>query len=162
MIIFINGAINSGKSTIAKLLAEKLGNTANIEVDKLREFVEWMPIDEAIPLNLKNALSLVKNFIGSDLNVIIPYPLSQKNYDYLMESLKDINIKIFVFTLAPKLEKVLTNRGNRELDEWEINRIKHHYEIGIPNPKFGEIIDNTDQKPEETLEMILKKIKSIL
>lgn len=159
MIIFINGSINSGKSTIAKLLADKIGNTANIEIDKLREFVEWMPIDEAIPLNLKNAVSLIKNFVESGLNVIIPYPLSQKNYDYMMDNLKDLKTKIFVFTLAPKLEKVLTNRGNRELDEWEVNRIKYHYEIGIQSPNFGEIIDNTDQTSEETLNIILEKIK---
>lgn len=158
MVIFINGSINSGKSTIAKLLAEKLGNTANVEIDKLRGYIDWMPIDEAIPLNLKNVVSLIKNFVESGLNVVVPYPLSQKNYDYLMDNLKDLNTKILVFTLAPKLEKVLINRGNRELDDWEINRIKHHYEIGIPNPKFGEIIDNSDQLPEETLEVIIKNL----
>lgn len=155
MIIFINGSINSGKSTIAKLLADKIGNCANIEVDKIRNFVDWMSLEESISLNLKNTVSLIKNFVDAGLNVVIPYPLSQKNYDYFVKNLKKINTKISVFTLAPKLEKVLLNRGNRELDQWEINRIKHHYEIGIHNPKFGKIIDNSDQTPEETLKIIL-------
>lgn len=158
MVIFINGSLNSGKSTIAKLLASKLGNTANIEVDKLRAYVDWMPIDEAVPLNLKNTVSLIKNFVELDLNVVIPYPLSQKNYDYLVESLQNLQTKILVFTLAPKLEIVSANRGSRELDEWEIERIKYHYKIGIQRPKFGEIIDNSNQFPEETLKEILKKI----
>jgi hypothetical protein len=155
MIIFINGSINSGKSTIAKLLAESLGNTANIEVDKIRNFVDFMPLEQSIPINLKNTVDLIKNFVENGLNVVIPYPLSQKNYEYFVDKLKDIDTKIWVFTLAPKLEKVLLNRGNRELDEWEISRIKHHYEVGIHNPSFGEIIDNSDQLPEETTKIIL-------
>ncbi len=161
MIIFINGAINSGKSTIAKLITNKLGKTANIEVDKIRDFVDWMSLEESIPLNLKNTVDLIKNFVDFGLSVVVPYPLSQKNYNYFVEKLGEINTKIWVFTLAPKLEKVLLNRGSRELDDWEVQRIKHHYEIGIHNPKFGQIIDNSDQSPEETLEIILNFINKI-
>ena len=160
MIIFINGSINSGKSTIAKLLIKDLPNTALLEIDSLREMFDWMPIDQAVPINLENAVSVIKNFVSRNLNVIVPYPLSQKNYDYMISNLNDLNTKIFVFTLSPKLEKVLTNRGTRELDDWEISRIKHHYDIGINNPSFGEIIDNSDQDPQETVEYILSKIKS--
>ena len=59
MIVFINGSINSGKSTLAKLLADKLGNCAVLEIDNLREFIEWMPIEKAISINLENAISLI-------------------------------------------------------------------------------------------------------
>jgi adenylate kinase family enzyme len=158
MIIFINGPINSGKSTLAKLLVNELPKTALVEIDAFHEMVEWMPIDEAVPLNLQNAVSVIRNFAQKDLNVIVPYPLSQKNYDYMMDNLKDVNTKIYVFTLAPKIEKTLTNRGTRELNDWERERIKHHYNTGIHKPGFGEIIDNTDQTAEETAKLILAKI----
>ena len=75
-----------------------------------------------------------------------------------MAELKDLNENIMVFTLAPKLESALENRGTRELSDWEKERIKYHYEIGIPNPTFGEIIDNTDLTPEQTAEYIMEKI----
>jgi len=159
MIIFLNGSINSGKSTIAKLLVKELPKTALVEIDAFHEMIEWMPIDEAVPLNLENALAVIRNFIARDLNVIVPYPLSQKNYDYFVASLKDLDIETHVFTLAPKLEKTLTNRGTRELTDWERKRIQHHYDIGIHKPNFGEIIDNTNQTPEETTKIILEKIK---
>jgi len=45
MIIFINGSINAGKSTVAKMLAEKIPNTALVEIDVFHEMIEWMPID---------------------------------------------------------------------------------------------------------------------
>ncbi len=158
MIIFLNGSINSGKTTIANILAKKNSNTALLEIDTLRQMINWMPIDKAVPINLENVVSLIRNFSNKKFNVIVPYPLSQKNHDYVMNELKDINTKIFVFTLSPKLEKALTNRGNRELDDWEVERIKYHYNIGIHNPIFGEIIDNTEQTPEETANYILRKI----
>lgn len=159
MIIFLNGSINSGKSTIAKLLVKELPNTALLEIDNLREMIDWMPLAESIPLNLENALSLIRNFIDRELNVVVPYPLSQKNYDYMVAGLKDLDIEIHVFTLAPNLETVLINRGGRELTDQEKKRIQYHYDIGIQKPSFGEIIDNTNQTPEETASLIISKLK---
>jgi hypothetical protein len=160
MIIFLNGSINAGKSTVAKLLAKELPNTALVEIDTFHEIISWMPIEQSIPLNLENAVSVITNFVKRNLNVIVPYPLSEKNYVYMMDHLNDLGTSIHVFTLAPRLEGALNNRGSRELSDWERERIKHHYAIGIPNPTFGEILDNTDQTPEETAAYILSKIKS--
>ena len=159
MLIFLNGSINSGKSTVAKILVEKIPKTALLEIDSLRAMINWMPLSESIPLNLENAVSLIKNFTKQGLNVVIPYPLSQKNYDYFVSNLSDLNTKIFVFTLAPKLEIALTNRGTRALSEAEKDRIKYHYEIGIPNPSFGQIIDNSALTPDEVVALILNAVR---
>lgn len=161
MIIFINGSINAGKSTVAKILIKEITNAALVEIDAFHEMIEWMPIDKAVPINLENALSVIRNFVKREISVIVPYPLSQKNYDFMMSGLKDLDIDIHIFTLAPKLEKVLANRGTRELTKQEKERIKHHYDIGIPNPTFGEIIDNSEQTPQETADYILSKIHEL-
>jgi len=126
-----------------------------------RNMIEWMPIDQAVPINLENAISVIKNFSKNGLNVIVPYPLSQKNHDYVVNELKNVDTKIYFFTLAPSLEKVLTNRGDRELNDWEHERINHHYKIGIHKPSFGEVIDNSEQTPKETADCILEKTKHI-
>jgi len=158
MIIFLNGSINAGKSTVAKILAQKISNTALVEIDTLRSMIEWMPIDQAVPINLENAISVIRNFSSKGLNVIVPYPLSQKNYEYMILGLKDVDEKLHFFTLAPKIEKALTNRGTRELDNWEKERISHHYASGITSPSFGMIIDNTELTPNETAKFILNII----
>src|ERR1035437_5173581 len=154
MIIFLSGSINSGKSTVAKLLVAKLPRIALIEVDVLRDMIEWMPIDKAVPINLENSVSLIRNFMENNLNVLVSYPLSEKNHQYVLSSLKGVDTKIFFFTLAPRLERALTDRGNRKLDDWERNRIKHHYDTGICRPSFAEIIDNSEQTPEVTTSII--------
>lgn len=159
MILWLNGSINSGKTTIANLLCEKLQNTANVEVDAFHQFIVWKPIQECVQLNIKNALGVMKNFIDEGIDVIVTYPLSQKNFDFVVEELGPYAADFKVITLAPTLENALENRGGRELDEWEAERIKHHYNIGIPNPKFGEIIDNSNQTPEETVKAVLSLLK---
>jgi adenylate kinase family enzyme len=157
MIIFINGSINSGKSTVSKILADKLGDTAVLEIDYLRNFIDWMPLEMAIPINLENAMAVIRVFANKGLNVIVPYPLSKNNYNYFLNNLKGVD-DIKVFTLSPKLETALANRGSRKLDDWERDRIKHHYAIGIQNPDFGVIIDNSRETPEQTTARILKEL----
>ncbi len=159
MIIFINGSINAGKTTVAKILATKLSNVALVEIDALRDMISWMPINQAVPINLENAVAVIRNFSKRGLNVIVPYPLSKGNYDYVTNELKSLDAKIYVFTLAPKLEKALTDRGTRKLDDWERERIKYHYDIGIHNPSFGKMIDNSEQTPEETADQIISKVR---
>lgn len=158
MIIFMNGSINSGKSTIARKLADKIPNSIVLEIDVLRHMIKDVPLEKAIPINLENAISLIKNFTKHGFTIIVPYPLSRKNYDFLMDGLKDISSKIYVFTLNPQLEIVLGGRG-RILDEWELERIKHHYKIHINTPDFGVIVDNSHQTPDETTSQILNALK---
>jgi len=155
MIIFINGSFNAGKSTVAKLLATKIGDTAIVEVDTFHDFIEWMPIKESVLVNLENATLVIRNFVKRGFNVIVPYSLSKRNYEYLMEELKNVEDDIQIFTLNPKIEEVLENRGEKELTEAEKERIKYHYSTGINNPTFGKVINNTHQTPTETVENIL-------
>ncbi len=158
MIIFLNGSINSGKSTVAKLLAKAMPNTAIVEIDALREMIAWMTIDQAVPINLENAAAVVRNLTKRGISCIVPYPLSEKNYAYMTRELADIETPIHCFTLAPSLETALSDRSGRKLDEWERERIKHHYAIGIHAPSFSTVIDNSQQTPGETAREILRKL----
>jgi len=158
MVIFINGSINSGKSTIAKILASKIKNTAILEIDFLRDFINFIPLEKSININLENACLLIKNFVKHKINVVVPYPISEKNYLFLKKMLKNLKTEIYFYTLNPKLSLVLKNRGKRKLNNWEKERIKYHYKIKINKPSFGKIIDNSFEKPEETVKKILKDI----
>jgi len=158
MIIILNVSINSGKSTVAKILQEKTPHTAYVEVDELRRFIDWMDGEKAYPLSVENALLVTKNFVKKDLNVVFTYIIGEDDYKIVQEMLKDVSTNVFIFTFSPDINHTLTNRGSRELTEQELKRIQYHYDIGINNPSFGQIIDNTHQTPKETAEIILKAI----
>jgi len=158
MIIFLSGSINSGKSTVAKLLSKKLEKVAVVEIDSLRDFISDVKLEDSIPINLENAVSVTKNFVRHEFNVIVPYPLTQKNYEFMVNELIDLYVEVFFFTLSPSLAKSQSDTDTRKLTDWEKERIKYHYDIGIANPKFGEMIDSTNQSPEETTLEILSRI----
>lgn len=118
-----------------------------------------MPLEQAVPINLQNAISVIKNFSKNKINSIIPYPLSQENYAYILSKLKGTGENIFAIILNPKLEKALKNTESRKLTNWERKRIEYHYKIKINNPGFGIVVDNTNQTPKETASIILDCIK---
>jgi len=161
MIIFINGSINAGKTTVAKILAKKIPKTANVEIDSLHDFIDWLEIDQAVPINLENGVLIINNFAKHGYNVIIPYPLSQKDYEYMNQKLRDFADQLYFFTLAPDIKKIQTSTKDRKISPWEHDRIQYHYDIGIPSPSFGKIIDNTSQMPEETADKILSYLPKV-
>jgi len=159
MIIILNGPINSGKSTVAKILWKKIPNTAHIEIDKIREFIDWMKNEEAWEISFNTTLSVAKEFIQKDLNVIITYHISNKGFEKIKEALESFDKDIYAFTLLPKVNLLLTNRGNRELNDWERGRIKETYEKNSHKVSYGETIDNSHQTPQQTANYIFNKIK---
>ncbi|PJA53321.1 hypothetical protein CO166_02290 [Candidatus Roizmanbacteria bacterium CG_4_9_14_3_um_filter_36_11] len=159
MILIFNGPQNSGKSTIAKLLQKHIPQLAHIEVDGLRKFIYWMDGNDAFPMSIENAILVAKNFTKKGLAVVMTYIFSDEELKNTIESLKEAEKPVHVFTFSPKLETALTNRGTRELSEYEKERIKYHYQTGINRPSIGTIIDNTSQTPEETIKVILSHIQ---
>ena len=156
MIIIINGSINSGKTTVAGLLVEMIPKTAHVEIDSLREFIRWLPLEEAIPINLENAVSVANNLLKRGLHVVVTYPLSPEEHEYLTSNLKGVKGDIYTFTLSPTLSVALTNRGTRELTSKEQTRIREQYTDG--RKSLGMIIDNSHQTPEETTKAIVDHI----
>lgn len=160
MIFLLSGPINAGKTTVSRLLAQRLPRTAHVEVDDLSDFIDWMPLLESIPLNLANTAAVTRNFVAFGLNVIISSPLRQEDYEYLMRELQPLGVPIYCVTLDPSMAVALTNRGTRELTEWELRRIPQLYAEGIPSPSFGIMIDNVHQTPEETAREILEIVNN--
>ena len=58
MIIFINGSINSGKSTVGQLLAERF-NYEFIEFDDIRHTIPEPNIDKALPLVFEKGIKIL-------------------------------------------------------------------------------------------------------
>lgn len=162
MIIILNGPINSGKTTVAKILWEKIPNLAHIEIDKIREFIDWMENKPSWKISFSTALSVAKEFLKKDLNVLITYHISDKGYRQIKDYLEPTDKDIFAFTFLPPIHNTLTNRGTRELNEWEIQRIKETYEKENHKVSYGETIDNSIQTPQETADYILNKVKKYI
>ncbi|MGN0919865.1 MAG: ASCH domain-containing protein [Alphaproteobacteria bacterium] len=160
LILNINGPMNSGKTTVSKILVNLLPKATFIEVDELMSDEE----QEKLGLSLKEGWAERKKRLNEKLlalkegeefeTVIFAYPISEESYQK-WSALADENTRFLNITLAPSLEECLKNRGTRELDDWERNRIRQMYEEGYQNRSYSDfIINNDNQTPKETAEII--------
>src|ERR1700724_3065460 len=123
-VIWLNGAINSGKTATAKALQALIPRTAHVEVDSLNAFINWMPLQESIPIDLDNAVAVATVFFSYGLNVVVTYPLSTACHERVVDR---ATFPLRFFTLKPSLEICLRDRGQRPLSDWERQRISYHY-----------------------------------
>ncbi len=160
LILNINGPINSGKTTVSKILVNLLPNATFIEVDELMSDEEEAKLGLSIQdgwaerqKRLNETLLALKQSRQYE-TIIFAYPISENSYK-TWSSMTDEVTRFINITLAPSLEECLKNRGERELDDWERNRIKEMYEEGYQNRPYSDfIINNDNQTPEETAEII--------
>jgi len=155
MLIFISGSINSGKTTVSKLLSEKL-NAEYINVDDIADTIPNFSLKTGLDKVMTLAIAAINNSAAKNKDIVANYVLRKKDYERLKNEVK--TKEQYVITLAPRLEVAQSQRGDRKLTEWEIQRIKHHYDSGIASPKFGYIINNSDVTIEETVDQIIKII----
>jgi len=153
-LVLLNGAVNAGKSTVARLLRERCDGLAHIEVDDLTAFANWMPLEQRVPLGLINACDVARNFLAAGVDVLLTYPLSDADYAFMRERLGP-DIEPIGITLWCEPTRNAENRGTRVLSDWERDRIVWMHEYGIARPAFSLHIETTLQTPEETAEAVL-------
>lgn len=160
-IININGPINSGKTTISKILANKMPKALFIEVDDLLSDEEQERLGLSMQQGWVERTNRLDKIVRNEKKlqryqtIVFAYPIAKNTYEE-WKAWEDENTQFINITLAPQLDVCLQNRGNRVLEEWEKIRIKEMYEQNYHCPKFADlIIDNSAQTPEQTLQKVL-------
>jgi cytidylate kinase len=155
MLVFISGSINSGKTSTSKALAEKLG-AKFVNVDDLNDTILNFNLALDLDKSMDLAIKTINDGLSSGKDVVANYVVRQQDYNRFED---EIDTKEqYVITLAPRLKVAQGKRGNRVLSEWEVQRVKHHYDTGVASPSFGHKVDNSDINIEETVNRIMEII----
>lgn len=163
--IFILGAQDSGKTTTAKLLKEKL-DSPYLDLDWIRGIhlnSDWsnMSKDEE-KMSIENFIFLLKNYVKYNYKNILVCGFTPENVEQIINNeLKEY--KSIVITLTLNDDQVLKSRvlnetrdsGFRDYEESIKFNKQLRDELHFPNEYK---IDNTNQTPTETIE----EIESIL
>jgi hypothetical protein len=155
MLIFISGSINAGKTTTSKLLADRIG-AALVNVDDLNDTIPNFNLATDLDKSMDLAIQTINEYTRQGQDVVANYVLRKKDFDRLAREVE--TQPQIVITLAPRLEIAQGKRGDRTLTDWEVSRVKHHYDSGIASPPFGLTIDNSDITIDETVDRIVKII----
>ena len=158
MLIFISGSINSGKTTTSKALAERLG-AAFINVDDLNDTIPNFNLATDLDKSMDLAIKTINDYSKQGKDVIANYVVRRKDFDRFANEIE--TQPQIVITLAPRLDVAQGKRGDRELSEWEVSRVKHHYDTGIASPEFGHIIDNSELTIDETIGRIIEIVAAV-
>ncbi len=158
--LFINGNMNSGKTTIGKLLEEKVSNSVFIDVDYIIKnysfYEDSLTFPEYAELRFNKMLDYIKN-IKDNKFYIFGYLFFEYRYKKLIDLLGE-NKFLFV-TLSPPLDFLLKNKETRELKNIEKSKIEAFHKLGIHNfPNHGVSIDNSSYSPQETADRIKKML----
>lgn len=170
MIIWINGAFGSGKTTVANLLHERLDGSFLYDPENVGYFL-WQNEPESIkckenfqhePLwrifNYQMLRNIAENYDG---HVIVPMTLVDYTYyDEIIGKLRADGIKVSHFVLNADRAILLSRLDGRGdgAESWpaaQIEKCVKAYESGL----FEGIIETDNKTPERITEYILEVIK---
>jgi chloramphenicol 3-O-phosphotransferase len=165
-LIVVTGVMAAGKSTIARLLAQRYARGVHINADTLQQMIvsggKWVseagePAGEAarqLRLRLKNLCLLGRSFFEAGFTVVLDDIIMGDRWQELQEELRGFPFSLVI--LAPQIEVVLQRDQNRpkttQGKAWAeyLDRELRTMMAGI-----GLWVDSTDQTPQETVDYIL-------
>jgi chloramphenicol 3-O-phosphotransferase len=163
-ILILGGPPASGKSSVARALADRYDRVAHIDVDVLRHFVT--PTGYAKPgqpearhqvrLAITNASALARNFIAERFGVIIDDIVAlPEMLELYVAELKACGAPIHFVQLMPSLEECQRrNHTDREFRRTSDFVAAAYAEIEAAGPFPGARIDPTGQTPEQTADRV--------
>lgn len=163
-LFFIGGSPGTGKTTISKLLRDKL-NSPYIDFGCLREFHldrKWKNANEIEEqMAFDNLVFMLKNYIKNDYKNVIVTDLLEKRIAQIQDLFQPNEYKIFTLIVSDDEElkrRVLEptrDSGYRNFTEaiaWnarESSRSEHSNEVKI---------DTMNKTPEEVIDIILHQV----
>lgn len=169
-IVFITGAPASGKSTVAKLVAEHFDKSLHIMVDHLREMMvkgvempggEWNDeISRQFQWARSTAIYMAKLYAGEGVAAIIDDVCVPNEFaDHYKTLFDDPTVyKVLLLPTSSALIERIKKR-NGPFDEFLIDAVPWLYSYLEPMPKEGWIVlDSSDWTIEQTVQEVLKRI----
>jgi adenylylsulfate kinase-like enzyme len=170
-LIVVTGIMAAGKSTIARLLAQRFTRGVHVNADTLQQMIvsgeKWVsepgePAGEAarqLRLRLKNLCLLGRSFFEAGFTVVLDDIIMGDRWQELQEELRDLPFALVI--LAPQIEIV----QQRDLDRPKTTQGKDwaeylNRELRSTMAGIGLWVDSTEQTPEETVDYILQRLQS--
>lgn len=162
-VLLVDGMSGAGKTTVTKLLAEKLPRTAIVGFDKIKKFVsdfERGVRDNQIAREV--TMVMVQKYLDLGLSVIVEHPFKTEEIEFYAALANERHIPIYKFQLHADpdtaLQRVIkrTRENNGDLPE---DRARRNISSFEPRSHLGfTVINTTNARPQDIAEIILDEI----
>ncbi len=172
-IILIDGPMGSGKTTLSKLLSQKLPDFARIALPDIKRFVPNFRENEATLKIIRDViLSMANTYLQNGVSIIVEQISSSKDLINLKELSTRHNSSLYAFRLtAPQdlrlkrvLERSKESLGVIELSNSKILEIEEYFKANEmfyhENPLIeATIIDSEINNPDEISKKIIEELE---
>ncbi len=158
-VVIIRGPLGVGKSTVAEKLTRVLGGEY-IAVDRILSEANLDKVEEDIPIeNFLKANKILIPRIKKVLESIKPVVLDGNFYykEAIEDLEKNIDAKIFGFTLKAPVEVCIERDKNREKTHGELSA-RAVYSL-VSKFDYGEVVQTEGKSIEQVAQEILDRIK---
>lgn len=169
-LIVVTGIMAAGKSTIARLLAQRFARGVHIEADVLQRMIVsgdvWVsqpgePDGEAaqqLRLRLKNMCLLGRSFFEAGFTVVLDDIIMGDRWHDLQEELRGLPFSLVV--LAPRVDIVVQQRDANRSKNPQGHAWAAYLDHALRTTMAGTglWLDTSEQTPEETVEQILQHL----
>lgn len=157
-LIIIRGPLGVGKTTISKLLAQKL-NAKYFSIDQVLSQNKLDIVDEkngCIPEDhfLKANQIIIQDVLKNNQSAVIDGNFYYKNQ--IENLIQNVPFKVFVFTLIAPLETCL-HRDSQRPKSLGVGATTAVYNL-VSRFNFGEVVDISKLTAEESVQIICSKI----
>jgi predicted kinase len=148
-VVWLNGAFGIGKSTVAELLAERLGDAIVLDPELIgaglrAERAEWRGLDDFqnIPEWRDRTRSAVSSAVVEHGTVVVVMTVHRRDYfDETVGALRDEGLPLDHFTLVARPEVIRARLLAREGDnDWALDRVERCVSE-LAGPRFAVHVD---------------------
>lgn len=159
-IVFFNGPIGAGKSSLGRAVAERLGG-AFLEGDDFADHDKpWYA--SILQTSRKIAEAALAALVQQSL-VVVAYPLGRTTHLYFRRRLEDAGHRLVVVTLRASLESIVHPGRGRAFSPDETARIAEMLVQGYADRSFSDLIADTDRASfDDTVDEIVRQVRPLL
>jgi len=169
-IMIIDGPMGAGKTTITKLLHERIKNVAHIGLDRIKWFVSGFR--RTRPQNAMTrevVMAMAKEYLKQGVNVIIEQGMKQEQITQYKKIAKDFKAKFLMYKLEAPKEVLLKRVAARIPTPGRIKvspaRVLRNYRLfnQFNKDKHNEatVFETERLAPEQVVAFIVKDIKKL-
>ncbi|MDF2543034.1 MAG: nucleotide kinase [Herbinix sp.] len=163
-VIIINGPMGVGKTTVSKILCNKLSKSAFLDGDWCFDLHPFIANKETKEMAIRNITYLIKNYLNCSECEYVVFNWVMDNefvYENILNNLSDMNYQLIKITLTCK-EEALEDRWYKDkVNDW---RIQEWLDVSKRSLQYFEQrdtikIDTSNISPENVVDVIYDIIR---